>query len=259
MKLKKIDESKFECLLLQEDLEDNDISLGDFFKNDTEKIHNLLDVIMDEARKNIGISMEGRMISMQLHPMPNNAVKLIVSSALEDNKDFLKSIEDGIASVKREQKERKEKSNVIKNGTDYEPHGFKDFTNQSEDLAKHMDAAESENESYEAFRGSNLIKAECVCFAFDSLSDIEDMCRCMPRTYGINNKIYKYTDADKNIRFYLCIEKSRCSEEKYKNIMLFLMEYGQYDSSEKSRIAFLDEHSELLIKSNAINNIKKYI
>ena len=49
MEFKKINEDKFQCLLYEEDLEYNNITLDDFFRNDTEKIHNLLEVIMDEA------------------------------------------------------------------------------------------------------------------------------------------------------------------------------------------------------------------
>ena len=39
MEFKKIDDKKFQCLLFEEDLEENNISLDDFFRNDTEKIH----------------------------------------------------------------------------------------------------------------------------------------------------------------------------------------------------------------------------
>ena len=46
---KEIDDTKFQCILYEEDLEDNNISLDDFFKNDTDKIHDLLDVVMEEA------------------------------------------------------------------------------------------------------------------------------------------------------------------------------------------------------------------
>ena len=56
MEFRKIDDRKFQCLLDEEDLEDNNISLDDFFKNDTEKIHNLLDVVMEEAQKSIGVT-----------------------------------------------------------------------------------------------------------------------------------------------------------------------------------------------------------
>ena len=70
MEFKKIDDKKFQCLLFEEDLEENNISLDDFFRNDTEKIHGLLDVVMEEARKEIGIAPSGEMISLQLAPQP---------------------------------------------------------------------------------------------------------------------------------------------------------------------------------------------
>lgn len=68
MEFKKINEDKFQCLLYEEDLEYNNITLDDFFRNDTEKIHNLLEVIMDEAHKNIGVELGGGVMSLQLAP-----------------------------------------------------------------------------------------------------------------------------------------------------------------------------------------------
>ena len=53
MEFKKIDENRFQCLLMEEDLEDNNITLDDFFRNDTDKIHNLLEVVMEEAARTI--------------------------------------------------------------------------------------------------------------------------------------------------------------------------------------------------------------
>ena len=53
MEFKKIDDNKFQCLLFEEDLEDNNITLDDFFRNDTDKIHSLLEVVMEEASKSI--------------------------------------------------------------------------------------------------------------------------------------------------------------------------------------------------------------
>ena len=35
MEFKRIDDTKFQCLLDEDDLEDNNISLDDFFRNDT--------------------------------------------------------------------------------------------------------------------------------------------------------------------------------------------------------------------------------
>ena len=90
MEFKKINEDKFQCLLYEEDLEYNNITLDDFFRNDTEKIHNLLDVIMDEAHKNIGVDLGGGVMSLQLAPQPDHSILLTVSSGKEDFGNMLK-------------------------------------------------------------------------------------------------------------------------------------------------------------------------
>ena len=102
MEFKKIDDKKFQCLLFEEDLEENNISLDDFFRNDTEKIHGLLDVVMEEARKEIGIAPSGEMISLQLAPQPNNSLLLTVSSGGDDISDMLRQA--GKRAVKRKSK-----------------------------------------------------------------------------------------------------------------------------------------------------------
>ena len=82
MEFKKINDRRFQCRLDEEDLEDNNISLDDFFKNDTDKIHSLLEVIMEEAEKNIGITLSGEVMSLQLAPQPDHSILLTVSSYL---------------------------------------------------------------------------------------------------------------------------------------------------------------------------------
>ena len=84
MEFKKINDRRFQCRLDEEDLEDNNISLDDFFKNDTDKIHSLLEVIMEEAEKNIGVTLSGEVMSLQLAPQPDHSILLTVSSGKED-------------------------------------------------------------------------------------------------------------------------------------------------------------------------------
>ena len=90
MEFKKIDDTKFQCLLFEEDLEENNISLDDFFRNDTEKIHGLLDVVLEEARKTIGIMPGGDVMSLQLAPQPNHSLLLTVSAGGDEFSDMLK-------------------------------------------------------------------------------------------------------------------------------------------------------------------------
>ena len=91
MEFKKINDRRFQCRLDEEDLEDNNISLDDFFKNDTDKIHSLLEVIMEEAEKNIGVTLSGEVMSLQLAPQPDHSILLTVSSGKERSQTNLPS------------------------------------------------------------------------------------------------------------------------------------------------------------------------
>ena len=115
MEFKKIDDKKFQCLLFEEDLEENNISLDDFFRNDTEKIHGLLDVVMEEARKESGIAPAGEMISLQLAPQPNNSLLLTVSSGGDDISDMLRQA--GKRAAKALSSMSPKENNIIKPAT----------------------------------------------------------------------------------------------------------------------------------------------
>lgn len=114
MEFKKINDRRFQCRLDEEDLEDNNISLDDFFKNDTDKIHSLLEVIMEEAEKNIGVTLSGEVMSLQLAPQPDHSILLTVSSGKEDFGNMLKQAGERAAKALGDRS--KSESNVIKNG-----------------------------------------------------------------------------------------------------------------------------------------------
>ena len=138
MEFKKINEDKFQCLLYEEDLEYNNITLDDFFRNDTEKIHNLLEVIMDEAHKNIGVELGGGVMSLQLAPQPDHSILLTVSSGKEDFGNMLKQAGERAAKALGDRS--KSESNVIKNGgEDLKAPEFAAFDKLKEYLAIYQD------------------------------------------------------------------------------------------------------------------------
>ena len=112
MEFKRIDDTKFQCLLDEDDLEDNNISLDDFFRNDTKKIHGLLDVILEEAQKSIGIMMDGGVMSLQLTPQPNHTILLTISSGHDDSAPKSEMQEDDDRQVLSDVRDAG--SNVIK-------------------------------------------------------------------------------------------------------------------------------------------------
>ena len=253
MEFKKINDRRFQCRLDEEDLEDNNISLDDFFKNDTDKIHSLLEVIMEEAEKNIGVTLSGEVMSLQLAPQRDHSILLTVSSGKEDLGNMLRKAGESISKAFS----KPEKSNVIKNGEGtFKDAPFETF-GDSLDKFELPDAQTDElKKTGQKKKASNVIKAGCGVFRLESLNDFEEMCTVSSRTWGITNALYKNKEDD---TYYLVLEKGRCSEEKYRSLLNLLMEYSVFDSSKEERVAFIREHYSVVIGNNAINVVKKYM
>jgi len=249
MEFKKIDDQKFQCLLYEEDLEINNISLDDFFKNDTEKIHSLLDVVMEEAEKSIGMSLGGEVMSLQLAPQPNRSILLTISSGKDDLSNMLKKAGDTVAKAFA----KPQKSNVIKGGSgdDLKSIPFEPF-GDSIDKFQTLKGAESGSTK----KNSNILKAGFAVFAIQSFEDFEGLCAQSAKTWGISNTLYK---DEKDGMYYLVLEKGRCAEEKYRGLLNVLMEYGEFDSAKDERVSWIDEHCRKILKKNAINTVKKYL
>ena len=253
MEFKKIDDRKFQCRLNEEDLEDNNISLDDFFKNDTDKIHSLLEVVMEEAERNIGVTLSGEVMSLQLAPQPDHSILLTVSSGKDDLGSMLKKAGESISKAFS----KPEKSNVIKNGDGiYSDAAFETFGDSLDKFAVSDDEADSFKRSDAKKTGSNVLKAGTGVFRLQSFNDFEEMCAVSARTWGITNALYK--DETDNT-YYFVLQKGRCSEEKYRSLLNLLMEYGEFDSSKQERAAFVKEHFGAVINNNAINVVKKYM
>ncbi|MDO5338693.1 MAG: adaptor protein MecA [Eubacteriales bacterium] len=226
MEFKKIGDRKFQCRLNAEDLEDNNISLDDFFNNDTEKIHDLLETIMEEAERNIGVTLKGDVMSLQLAPLPDHSILLTVSSGKDDFGSMLKRV-----------------------GESFDKLGL-----PAEDIIDSEPEQEDEPKTKENTR--KPVAVNTGVFRIADYGDFEQLCQSSARTWGVTNALYK--DESDNT-YYLILQKGRCSEEKYRSLLNLIMEYGEFDSSKEERAAFIKEHYSVIIGNNAINVVKKYM
>lgn len=255
MEFKKIDDNRFQCLLYEEDLEENDITLDDFFKNDTDKIHNLLDVIMERAKEDIGVELSKGIMSLSLAPQPDRSILLTVSSGDSDWPDVFKHAKEKIDRIIAKNKHKNDESNIIKG--DYEGLGEPGFESFDEDNIKDSKREVLANEKSRNKPGKgNLMKSPQTIFKIKTFEDFEKLCNQSAKTWGISNQLYK----DDNMGvYYLCVQRGRGSEEKYKTLLTLIMEFGEFDSTKVERMAWINEHCTCIIKTNAINTVRKYL
>ena len=246
MEFKKIDDTKFQCLLFEEDLEENNISLDDFFRNDTEKIHGLLDVVLEEARKSIGIMPGGDVMSLQLAPQPNHSLLLTVSAGRDEFSDMLKQAGQRAAEAFAGFQKEKE-SNVIKNNDEAGAQSIAaaEFKQVGDDTTAFF-AVDCE--------GGRVGYDNAIC-RFASLEEFEHFCTQSRRTWGLHNTLYK---DNSDGRLYLTMERKRCSRTKFEQFVNDLMEYGEFIPYNRERIGYIMERYSMMIADNAVNITKKY-
>jgi len=285
MEFRKIDDTKFQCRLLEEDLENNNISLDDFFRNDTAKIHGLLDTVMEEAKESIGVDLDGSVMSLQLAPQPDHSILLTISSGKDDFKSMLKQANIDESDIET----YRPGSNIVKNGLDAKKADFKSF-DKIADIFKQMEdeieeddekdqgeiakADETESNLLDAINDALEDKAKAKeskdvkvlkskhsdvkflvgVFAFNSLEEFEEMCSKISKTWGVTNSLWKNDD-----KYYLVIKRARASKEKYVQLLNTVVEYGRFDWAGEERVAYVTEHFTPIIKSNAINTVKRYL
>lgn len=245
MEFKKIDDTKFQCLLFEEDLEENNISLDDFFRNDTEKIHELLDVVLEEARKSIGIMPGGDVMSLQLAPQPNHSLLLTISAGGDDFSDMLRQA--GRRAAEAFSSANKKDSNIIKNSDE------KGVRNVS--AAEFEQVGDDEPEFFAVdCEGERVGHDNAVC-RFDSLEEFEYFCAQSRRTWGIHNTLYRDVSEGS---LYLTMERGRCSITKFDQFINDLMEYCEFIPYNRERIGYIKERYQVMIADNAVNITKKY-
>ncbi len=156
MKFRKIDDTKFQCILYQEDMRNYNISMEDFLRNDATKIHELLDIVIEKAYEQIGVDMDGTVMSLQLVPQPNQSLLLTVSGKKEDGV---------LQSIGRE----------LRGEIGVQPQRF--ANEKEEDFTKRAFSVP-------------------VVFRFDSLEDFERFAGSIPPIKGVLNVLYKGEDGD---------------------------------------------------------------
>lgn len=222
MTFKKIDENTIRCVLTETDMEENDIGLEDFFSNDREKIHNFLETIMEEAKREIGYENEGSVLSMQLMPLPRNGLAITITGSKEqDFNDMLGNVQSMLKSMH----------------------------DQIADEAGESDDTE-EDEPKRRIR--EIVPPTCQVYKFDSLDAVEDYCLSVSRhTKNLKTSLYKSPDGV----YYMEISKGRSSKANYESACIEAAEYAVRVDDGALFMEHMKEHFDILIPKKVIENL----
>ena len=197
--------------------------------------------ISDDEDEDMDFSYENDSLDMIDHQTePDNRADDVIN-LFSKVKDYLNSNVDDIIEIPKNKTDNfipfnKSLKNSAINSTP------KDFNTTPNTLA---DATSKDTNDSTKESEVNVIRI----FQFDDLNIINNAANIISSIYSGDNSLYK--DVKNNI-YYLVIEKSDCSPTEFNKVCNILSEYGNKIHFSYASHAFIEEHCETIIKSNAI-------
>ncbi len=253
MEFKRINENTFECLMSKEDLEDYDMTMEDFLK-DQDKTLNFMRKILERSEEELDFEPSSGVMSMQIAPLPGDGLSLVFTNRQHvSGLDLLTHVRD-----------------IIRSHIEGLPldQGLKDGEHPSQSGTEGLQALEDEKQS-DDFVDLRSIMEEMVqgddqketkkavsehprLYYFNSFSDLERFCKSWTGK-SVKSQILKQ---DQDQGYYLVIEKGRLSKDDYIRLGEALAEYAAFVTDQPLRIAGIREHAKVILSKDAVSMLK---
>ena len=246
MKIEKINENQIRCTLTREDLASRKLKISELAYG-TEKAKNLFREMMQQANFEFGFEAEDIPLMIEAIPMNAECIVLLITK-VEDPEEldtrfarFAPSVTENFDDSESEDQEedsspRDEILDIFRN---LRPNG-ESLTPQGASIEGNT--AIEENNSAERSR----------LFLFASIQQIMELSSILAGKYEGDSTLYKESQSG---NYLLLLNQSGSNRESFDRACNIASEYGARRRSTSGINAYLSEHCETLIASNAINSL----
>ena len=277
MKFTRVDNETVNCLITQEDLDEQGIELQDFFDRKQEAM-DFIKEVLERAAEEVDYHPGGAYLPMQITVLPDRSLSITISenpnSAISDlvktlvDQSGVKltdiSIDQAGSSDKEEGKDdRSSSGGNIDQLTGY-LQGLKHFATALrqylEDSSKKGSeentgsAQHTDNGSLPAIEGDDdkLRFSACV-FEFGDMHSVIALCSQIPGDIQMESRLYK---GGENNDYFMVIRRNNEKAKIFASIFARAYEFGKYVTTNEYVITALDENMELIIGEDAIGKLR---
>jgi len=227
MKIEKISENQIRCTLTHNDLAERKLQLSELAYG-TEKAKSLFHDMMQQAAFEFGFEADNMPLMIEAIPTSADSIVLIITK-VEDPEEIDARFSKFAPST----------------GADHKLEGAETLKNLFEKVKEKIAAPEPP---------APKAKSPLRLFSFATMDDVMLAAHFLANMYSGSNTLYKDHAED---MFILAMTQSDHSEQEYNRICNMLTEYGTMENASSIALAFLEEHCEALICSNAIQTLAK--
>ncbi len=217
MKYKKINDATVQCIITEEDMLEYGLTLSDIFERN-EKGEEFLRDIIERAHDEVGYTISGESIAMQITPLKDKGLAVTFTNdspaGFRDILQHLKEVLQGVSAELNKQEERKQ-------------NGIQEYAADEFDENRRM-------------------------FVFATLHQAMQYTASIPTNISVKSHLYKEGEV-----YYLVIEKNRLSYKMFNKISAQAVEFGNLIAVSEERLLYLQEHGECLIADRAVSKLRR--
>lgn len=217
MEYKKINDATVQCIVTAEDMLEYGLTLSDIFERN-EKGEGFLRDIIERAHDEVGYTLNGESIAMQITPLQDKGLAVTFTNespmGFRDILQHLKEVLQGVSAELGRQDEEERRT-----------------------------AGQKKQGEYEDNRRM---------FVFATLHQAMRYTVAIPKNLSVKSHLYKEGEA-----YYLVVEKNRLSYKMLNKISAQAVEFGNLIAVSEERMLYLEEHGECLIADRAVSKLRK--
>lgn len=257
MKFRRIDDETVRCVLTEEDMRENGIEMDDFFK-DRDKVRGFLEQLVERAKVEVGYEAKHGMLSLQIVPLPHNAVSITFSEKEDGGfRDVFEHIKDIVTELGDngildyidgiDKLDDDDKMKMVEEFMDKYQNSPVHNKNEVSRIVKELSKQETEKP-----KTAKNDSWKLGVYQYKDLDTIIESCKVFPDDIACKSSLYR---EERSNSYYVIIEKKKGGN----NIEQFvnrLVEYSTRIPDAQKKKAYLEEHALCMIGKNAIETLK---
>ena len=237
MKIEKLNDNQIRCTLTRADLADRHLKLSELVCG-TEKAKSLFQDMMQQAASEFGFEAEDTPLMIEAIPSSSDSIILVITKV-----DDPEELDHRFSKFSSNSDAENRKRNVLDKLEGAE--GILDLINKVKEAVSDVPATTSEAEEDTEISRIRL-------FSFSTIDSVIHASKLLKTMYHGSNTLYKDTPND---IFILALTQSEHSNSEFNKICNMLSEYGSLEKASGAVLAFLEEHCEVIVASDAVQQL----
>ncbi len=238
MKIEKLNDNQIRCTLTHADLADRKIKLSELVCG-TEKAKSLFQEMMRRASSEFGFEAEDMPLMIEAVPASSDSIVLIITKVDDPEELDTKFSKFGASLNDLENRKRNTLDKLD---------GAEDIIELLDKVRETIADTKKRTDNHSPSDENERIRL----FTFSTLDSVIYASRQLKGMYNGVNTLYK--DTPNNV-YVLALSQSEHSSTEFHRISNMLSEYGCLEKANPAILAYLEEHGEVIVSSDAVQQL----